>query len=140
MDQNMFRQIIMEHNNTPNNKVEELNDDSYVYKEALNPSCGDMVVVYLKFDGDMVVDIKFKGQGCHICCASASILTDELNNMNKEDILNKINQFDHLLKGEEIDDDLFEEAIVLSSLSKSPARYKCAHISWDTVRKIIQEA
>ncbi len=140
MEQNFFRQIIMEHNNKPKNKVDEFDDESYVQREALNPSCGDMVVIYLKFDQDQVVDIKFKGEGCHICCASASIMTQELNQMDKQKVLDKINQFDLLLKDNLSDMDDFEEAQVLSALSKSPARYKCAHLSWDTVRKIIEEA
>ncbi len=139
MDQNFFRQIIMEHNNKPKNKVEEMNDDSYIGREALNPSCGDMVVVYVKFDGDKAVDIKFKGEGCHICCASASIMTEELKNLDKDEILSKIEKFDGVLKDSEVDEELFEEAVVFSALSKSPARYKCAHLSWDTVRKIIKE-
>lgn len=139
MDQNLFRQVIMEHNNKPQNKITMTPEGDYIQREALNPSCGDMVVVYVKFENDIAVDIKFKGEGCHICCASASIMTQELVGLDKQAILNKVGMFDHLLKDQEVEDDLFEDAIVLSALSKSPARYKCAHLSWDTMSKIIKE-
>ncbi len=139
MDQNLFRQVIMEHNNKPKNKVNEVPGEDYKVKEALNPSCGDMVVIYVKFEDDKIVDVKFKGEGCHICCASASIMTQELIGLSKEEVLNKVDMFDLLLKDQEFEDDLFEDAIVLSALSKSPARYKCAHLSWDTISKIVKE-
>lgn len=40
-----------------------------------NPLCGDSIDIDLKFDGDIISDIKFHGKGCAICMACSSVLT-----------------------------------------------------------------
>ena len=40
-----------------------------------NPQCGDDVQVQLRMDAGTLRDIRFSGQGCAICIASASMMT-----------------------------------------------------------------
>jgi nitrogen fixation NifU-like protein len=44
--------------------------------EVGNPACGDMMRLYLKIDGGMVVDAKFRTFGCGAAIASSSMLTE----------------------------------------------------------------
>lgn len=41
-----------------------------------NPSCGDVVDIYLKLDGERVIQAMFTGRGCAISQAATSILID----------------------------------------------------------------
>jgi nitrogen fixation NifU-like protein len=46
--------------------------DADVVLEGANPSCGDVVTIYLKIDGDDRVQLaQFEGQGCTISQAAA---------------------------------------------------------------------
>lgn len=138
----MYRQVIMDHYKNPHNKVDNTFDHTgYIHREALNPSCGDMVSILVKFDGDLIVDIKFIGEGCSICCAATSVMTLELNNLNKTEIVNKVGMFEKIIKdGNENDFDYFEDAQVFTGITNFPARYKCAYLSWDTMKKIMEES
>lgn len=60
-----------------------------------NPLCGDVIEMQLKIKGGKVDDIRFKGKGCAISQASASMLTeavkgktlDEIKAMGKPNVL-----------------------------------------------------
>ncbi len=140
ISQELYRQVIMDHYKNPNNKVENDLGDEYLVREALNPSCGDQITIFLKYDGDLVTDIKFKGTGCSICCSSASVMTNELIGLNKEEIIEKVNKFNRIIK--DADESVlegFEDAQAFIGIKDFPARFKCAYLSWDTICKLVEE-
>lgn len=49
--------------------------DADVIAEGGNPTCGDVVKLYLKVRKEKITDIKFKAFGCGACIATASALT-----------------------------------------------------------------
>lgn len=139
--EDLVRQIIIDHYNTPHNRVTEA-PTGYQTIKGVNPSCGDELELYLKIDGkNNIVDVKWKGEGCSICCSSTSVLTEEIKGIqSQQELQNKIIEFQKLLQGStEYNEDLFEDAIAYEGISKFPARYKCAFLSWDTLLKYIEE-
>ena len=71
----LYQEIILEHGKNPRNlgKTDSFNKDA----KGHNPLCGDNVHVFLKLNGQKIVeDISFEGSGCAISMASASIMTD----------------------------------------------------------------
>ena len=42
---------------------------------GINPLCGDHYTVYVKLDGERIVDVSFEGAGCAISKASASVMS-----------------------------------------------------------------
>ncbi len=136
---NLSRQIIMDHYKYPHNKVSEIiNRDEYLFKKALNPSCGDEVEVFIKLENNIITDIKYIGSGCSICCSSGSIMTEELINKSINEANNKIENFNKLITGVNYDINLFEDAICFEGIKNYPARYKCAFISWETVKSLVK--
>ena len=137
MDESMFRQVIMDHYNYPQNKVaEEL--DGYIKLEGINPSCGDQLTIFMQVENGKIKDIKFLGSGCSICCASASVMTQEINEMIIEEAIIKIDAFKNMVTNKE-GAEQFEDAQAFLGVYKFPARFKCAFLSWDTARKILEE-
>lgn len=134
----IHRQIIMTHYNTPQNKINE-KIAGYDQQKGINPSCGDELTLHFKYENNILKDLKFEGEGCSICCASASIITQELNNNTKDEILNKIKNFSNLLQGKEFEESIVEDAIAFSGLAKFPARYKCAFLAWQTVEDYLKK-
>lgn len=84
MSQEMYREYILQHYRSPRNSG-TLEDPDIVHEDD-NPLCGDEIHVEVKVEDGAVGDIKFKGQGCAISQASASIMTEKVKGLPLEDI------------------------------------------------------
>ena len=80
----IYQQNILDHYKNPRNKREISSAD--VIERGKNASCGDDLTLYLKFDGEVLADISFTGEACAISTASASLLTEKIKGMKKEEI------------------------------------------------------
>jgi len=81
---------VMDHFANPRN-MGEMADASAVGNVG-NPTCGDVMRLYLKIDGDVITDAKFKTFGCGAAIASSSMLTELLKGKKLEDALKISNQ------------------------------------------------
>ena len=134
----LYQEIILEHGKNPKNlrKTDGFNKDA----KGNNPLCGDNVHVYLKLNGQMIVeDISFEGSGCAISMASASIMTDLIKGKNEneakeivEDFLGMIKENPEL-KSENLEEDEKTKLMCLSGVKQYPMRVKCATLSWHTL-------
>ena len=92
----LYRENILEHFQNPRNFGKIENPD-ISYKDS-NPLCGDELQIDLKFEDEKVKEVKFHCKCCAICKASASMLTemveeqskDELKNISKEDVMENL--------------------------------------------------
>ncbi len=89
-----YRENILDHYRNPRN-VGILENATHSHQED-NPLCGDKIQMDLHVNENNVIDtVAFKGKGCAISQASASMLTemiegkslDDAKEINKEDIL-----------------------------------------------------
>ena len=93
----LYQEIILEHGKNPRNhgKTEDFNKDA----KGNNPLCGDNVHVYLKLNGQKIVeDISFEGSGCAISMASASIMTDLIKGKNEHEAKEIVEDFLEMIK------------------------------------------
>ena len=105
-----------------------------------NPLCGDNVHVYLKLNGQKIVeDISFEGSGCAISMASASIMTDLIKGKNEHEAKEIVEDFLGMIKenpklnSENLKEDEKTKLMCLSGVKKYPMRVKCATLSWHTL-------
>ncbi|MBV8082930.1 MAG: SUF system NifU family Fe-S cluster assembly protein [Candidatus Eremiobacteraeota bacterium] len=92
----LYRDFILDHYRNPRNSGTLENPDASF--EDINPLCGDKIRMDLKLKDGVVTDVKFKGRGCAISQASASLLTEqikgktleEINKIGKEDVLENV--------------------------------------------------
>ena len=134
----LYQEIILEHGKNPKNlrKTEGFNKDA----KGNNPLCGDNVHVYLKLNGQKIVeDVSFEGSGCAISMASASIMTDLIKGKNEheakeivEDFLGMIKEKPEL-KSENLKEDEKTKLMCLSGVKQYPMRVKCATLAWHTL-------
>lgn len=114
----MYRDEILEHYRRPRN--EGILDTAYE-SEGENSSCGDHTHVYLDIDGGKVVEMKHETDGCAICTAATSILSDEIVGKSVDEI-------------ESLDRDWMIETL---GIDISPMRVKCAVLGLKTVQNAL---
>jgi len=69
-----YSEQVMEHFRNPHN-VGEIKDPSGIGHVG-NPVCGDIMELYIKVEGDVIVDAKFKTFGCGAAIATSSMVTE----------------------------------------------------------------
>ena len=70
----LYSEKVMDHFNNPRN-VGVIKDADGI-GEVGNAKCGDIMKIYLKIDGDIISDVKFKTFGCGSAIASSSMATE----------------------------------------------------------------
>src|SRR5512139_30291 len=71
-----YPKFLMEHFQNPRN-VGEISDPDGVGTVG-NASCGDIMQIFIKTNGDKIVEAKFKTFGCGAAIATSSILTERI--------------------------------------------------------------
>ena len=70
----MYSEKVMEHFRNPRNVGEIENPDGIGH--VGNPVCGDIMELYIKVNGGVIVDAKFKTFGCGAAIATSSMVTE----------------------------------------------------------------
>ena len=83
----MYSSKVMDHFQNPRN-VGEIPDASGIGKVG-NPTCGDLMHIYIKVVDNIIEDIKFKTFGCGAAIATSSMVTELVKGKNLEEV-NKI--------------------------------------------------
>ena len=130
----LYQEVILEHNKNPRNFREIADADQYA--DGKNPLCGDALRVYVDFEGDTVKDVAFKGSGCAISKASASIMTQVVKGKSKQEAESLFDEFHRMVLGE-LDEEAEENSLgklkIFAGVREFPARVKCASLSWHTL-------
>ena len=80
-----YTEKVMDHFMNPRNvgKIEDAN----AIAEVGNPSCGDVIKMYLKINGEMIEDIKFQTFGCGAAIAVSSQTTEMVKGKSLKEAL-----------------------------------------------------
>ncbi|MFX1565699.1 MAG: Fe-S cluster assembly scaffold protein NifU [Promethearchaeota archaeon] len=70
----MYSEKVLEHFTNPRN-MGEMEDADAVGKVG-NPTCGDLIWIYIKVKDDIITDVSFKTFGCAAAIATSSMVTE----------------------------------------------------------------
>jgi nitrogen fixation NifU-like protein len=85
MDEEIYKENILDHNRNPHNK--KTLEDFDLRGEGRNVSCGDEVFFFVKFGEDSrVTSASFEGDGCAISQAATSMLTNKIKGKTREEL------------------------------------------------------
>jgi nitrogen fixation protein NifU and related proteins len=133
--ESMYQEIILDHYRNPHHKGLREPFDAEVHH--VNPVCGDEVtlrVALKEVDGEPVVeDLSYDALGCSISQASASVMSDLVIGRPVGEAMRISQVFLELMKsrGADVpDQDVLEDAMAFTGVSKYPARIKCALLAW----------
>jgi nitrogen fixation NifU-like protein len=84
--------------------------------ESFNPLCGDRIRIEVKLEDRKVKEVRFRGDGCAISIAAASLLTE-------------------LLTGRKLDESVSNEELIAALESDiQPSRLQCALLPLEALR------
>lgn len=138
MENNLKRQIILEHYQHPKNRG-LLNDINYIKTNTNNESCIDEINLEVLFENEIIKDIRFDGEACAICTSSTSIMIETLLGKTKQEAMKIYENFENMLDEKNYEEKLLEQAIVYDDISKQPNRKKCALLPWWGIKKSIDK-
>ena len=130
----LYQEVILEHNKNPRNFREIENADKTA--EGYNPLCGDQLKLYLAMENETVKDVAFKGSGCAISKASASIMTQVVKGKTRAEAEILFDEFHKMVLGEmdeEVEENQLGKLKIFAGVREFPARVKCASLSWHTL-------
>lgn len=121
MDDNLYREELMEVYKNPSNKGKITNPTVAVYHK--NPACGDEVNLELLVENGVIKDAKFNGSACMVSIVSSSKLTEAI-------IGKTLAEAKKLSK---------EELLGLIGLNLTTSRIRCATLSLEAMQTAIQK-
>ena len=136
----LYQEVILDHSKKPRNFREIEGPDGTA--EGYNPLCGDRGTVTVRLAGDRVEDAAYKGSGCSISTASASMMTEAVKGRSRAEVETLFERFHELItstpdKSQALGADLGKLA-VFSGVCEFPVRVKCAALPWHTLRAALQ--
>ncbi len=135
----LYQDLIIDHQKNPRN-FGELTGANH-HADGFNPLCGDKITVDLKVNGEGVIeDLKFKGSGCAISKASASMMTMALKGKKTGEAEKIFHEFHDMVMGkvEKPAADL-GKLKVFAGVKEYPARVKCASLAWHTLEAALHD-
>lgn len=84
-ERSLYSEKVMEHFRNPRNVGEIENPDGVGH--VGNPTCGDIMELYIKVNNNTIVDAKFKTFGCGAAIATSSMVTEMVKGKSIEEAL-----------------------------------------------------
>lgn len=136
----LYQELVLEHKRAPRN-FGHLSAPTHQAR-GTNPSCGDDLSVELAIADGQLADIRFHGQGCAICMASASMMSEAVKGQSLAHAQALHEHFRAVLTGAESGDEAADAAplgklISLAGVSRYPSRIKCALLGWHALMHAI---
>lgn len=116
----MYSDKVMEHFKNPRNMGEM--EDADAVGEVGNPTCGDLMYIYIKVKDDKINDITFQTFGCGAAIATSSMVTE-------------------LAKGKSLDEamEITREDVAESLDGLPPVKMHCSNLAADGLHDAIKK-
>jgi nitrogen fixation NifU-like protein len=140
----LYQEVILDHSKNPRN-FREIAEPTHQAK-GHNPLCGDRLTLFLRVDEKTgeIRDVAFKGAGCAISTASASMMTEALKGKTEEEADAIFRAFHELVTGQSSDgggaggSERLGKLAVFGGVREFPVRVKCATLAWHTFKSAIE--
>ncbi len=139
----LYRDLILAHARNPRHfhKLEAASHSA----EGINPLCGDKLHLYVNVNDDGVItEAAFEGSGCAISVASASLLTDLVIGLSKQQALDCFAEITSRLTSPDAHQSRdigvnLDKLRALDGVREYPSRVKCATLAWHALNSAIHE-
>lgn len=137
----LYQEVILDHSKRPRN-FRDMPEATH-QADGHNRLCGDKLHIYLKIADGRIADASFKGSGCAISTASASMMTDELRGKTLEQARELFQKFHNVVTTSPTQEPAELEELgklgVFSGVREFPVRVKCATLPWHTMQVAVEQ-
>lgn len=116
----MYSEKVMDHFMNPRN-VGEIPDADGIGMEG-NPTCGDVMKIFIKVKDGKIIDAKFKTFGCGASIAVSSMVTEMVKGKTLEEALQ-----------------ISKETVAEALGGLPPQKMHCSNLGADALRKAIED-
>jgi nitrogen fixation NifU-like protein len=127
----LYQEVILDHYKAPKNFGTLAAPTHAAHGD--NPLCGDRISLQVAVKDGVVQDLRFKGSGCAISTASASLMTEAVKGRTKDEIEELFGRFHRMVTGQGAPDGL-AKLEAFQGVHEFPVRVKCATLAWHTLR------
>lgn len=140
----LYQQVILDHSKLRNGNS-ALTEPAWPGRShQVNPTCGDEITLEVDVEASSgAIDVRWDGQGCSISMASASVLTELVDDVGPDGIDAVVDEFNELMHSRgkaEPNEEILGDAAAFSGVSKYPARIKCALLAWAAFSDALRQA
>ena len=134
----LYQELVLEHKRKPRHFGHL--DAPTGQARGHNPQCGDDLQVEVLVEDGRLRDIAFSGQGCAICIASASMMSEALVGRDVETARQLQQRFRAVLTGDTAPEAAnLGKLISLGGVSRYPSRIKCALLGWHALMHALSD-
>ena len=133
----LYREVILDHFKNPTHSGEL--PAAQINVDGANPLCGDELTFHLAMKNGRLDQVRFRGKGCAISQAAASMLAQQIEGKTNAEVTRIIDTMKALMQGQDPDPSVdLGDLEALSGVRKFPVRVKCAALSWNVVEQGLQ--
>lgn len=132
----LYQELIIDHSRSPKNWG-ELKDKTHC-AQGTNPLCGDEINLELFIQNDHIVNLSFKGEGCAIAKAAASLMTESIKGKSIHDARAMFTSFHAMLVDGNVDTKNLGKLQAFKGVRQFPIRVKCATLCWHTLNAALE--
>lgn len=139
-DGGVYRELLLEHFHHPRNRGEVAG--MFRVRRGANPRCGDEVEVGVDLDGERLRAVRFRGRGCSICIASASMMSEVLDGATVDEALSLCADMSGWFTeaaGTRPPPRISVPLTALSAVQGHPARRRCALLAWEALAAALRD-
>lgn len=134
----LYREVILEHFKNPTHSGEL--SEAQIKVDGANPLCGDELAFHIAMRGDRLERVRFRGKGCAISQAAASMLAAQVEGKTISETRRLIDAMKGLMQGQNPDGTVdLGDLEALAGVRKFPVRVKCAALCWNVVEQGLEE-
>ena len=130
----LYQDLILDHAHHPRNfrRLAGANRRA----EGYNPLCGDRLTVEATERDGVVEEVGFLGQGCALCLASASTMTESVKGRARAEVDEMFQTFRNLVTTGKtpVKSGFPPKLAAFAHVATFPMRVKCTTLAWHTLR------
>ncbi len=124
----LYKTVLLDHFHNPRNKGDLDTMDSV--SRGSNPRCGDEIEVGFRANNEVLESVRFRGRGCSICLASASIMSECTQGLTMQQALDLIQQMMEWFGDTKSEAPSNTTLAALGAVRQHSARKKCVLLAW----------
>jgi nitrogen fixation NifU-like protein len=133
----IYKAVLLDHFHNPRNKGEL--DAMDLVRRGSNPRCGDEIEVGISCDNEVLETVRFRGRGCSICLASASMMTECTSGLKIQQARQLIEKLQQWFSNTNNEMPPNENLAALGTIRQHPARKKCVLLAWQAIDETLDK-